>query len=200
MPRFTPFDFGVSRVMSLFHQDWKHEGDTPSDVVANDVARSQDEHVLAVRRDARALGSLPSPVLEVLWEAGCQHMPSFVPLGGGAAWTRTVVELCDARLSTVPEAHVLTGDDLEDGAACLDAVVAEIGSARFLTAEVRTALTGCARRCTPDLAFRILLRAVLCAPDASLSVARYARLQAIGSAMRYGEFLVDSVGFLVQES
>ncbi|MDH6224904.1 hypothetical protein M2169_001874 [Streptomyces sp. MJP52] len=31
-------------------------------------------------------------------------------------------------------------------------------------------------------------------------MAWYARLQAIGSAMRYGEFLVDSVGFLVQES
>ncbi|MCX4971338.1 hypothetical protein OG266_13490 [Streptomyces sp. NBC_00554] len=199
MPRFTPFDFGVTRVMSLFHQDWKHEGDTPADAVANDLARSEDEHVLAVRRDARALDSLSSPALEVLWEAGCQYMPAFEDLGGGTTWTRTVAGLCDARLSANATGHVLTGADAEDGTACLDAVVAEIGEARFLTAEVRSALTDCARHCTPDLAFRILLRAMRCAPEVSLSAAQYTRLEAIGAAMRYGEFLVDSVRYQVQE-
>ncbi|MET7981789.1 integrase [Streptomyces sp. NPDC005281] len=49
---------------------------------------------------------------------------------------------------------------------CLDAVVAEIECARFLPAEVRAALTDCANRCTPEVAFRVLLRAIRCAPPA----------------------------------
>ncbi|MFB7577273.1 hypothetical protein [Streptomyces sp. NPDC056165] len=199
MSRFTLFDFGVSRVMASFHQDWIYDGDTAADVVAKHLAESVDEEALAVRRDARVLGGLPSPTLEVLWEAGSQYMPAFERPGGGAEWTRTVAGLCEARLSAHSEVHALTGADAEDGTACLDAVVAEIEEARFLTAEVRSALTDCARHCTPDLAFRVLLRAVMCAPEPSLSAAQYARMEAIGSALRYGEFVVDSVRYLVQE-
>lgn len=185
--------------MGLFHQDWIYEGDTAADVVANNLARLEDEHVLSVRRDALVLDRLPSPTLEVLWDAGAQYMPAFGRLGGGAEWTRTVVGLCDARLSAGAEVHALTGADCEDGIACLGAVVAEIESVRFLTAEVRTALTECARRCTPDLAFRVLLRSMTGAPGALLSAAQYSRLEAIGSALRYGEFLVDSVRYMVVE-
>ncbi|MEU6323067.1 hypothetical protein [Streptomyces sp. NPDC047009] len=200
MPRFTLFDFGVSRVMASFHQDWIHDGATVADVVAKHLAESVDEGALAVRRDARVLGGLPSPTLEVLWDAGAQYMPGFERLGGGAEWTRTVVGLCDARLSANADVYALTGADAEDGTACLDAVVAEIEGAWFLTGEVRSTLTDCARHCTPDVAFRVLLRAIRCAPEASLSSEQYTRLEAIGSALRYGEFVVDSVRYLVQET
>lgn len=154
-----------------------------------------------MRRDARTLGSLPSETLEVLWNAGAEYLPSFeTRLGSGAEWTRTVVGLCDARLSVEAYVRPLSGADTEDGTACLDAVVAEIEAARFLTAEVRAALVDCARRCTSDLAFRVLLRAMGCAaPSASLSPGRYARLEAVGSALQYGEFVVDNVRFLVEE-
>ncbi|MGR6970055.1 hypothetical protein ACU639_10630 [Streptomyces cynarae] len=199
MPRFTEFDFGVSWVMHFFHQDWTYEGDTAADVVAKHLAESADEESLAVRRDALILGILPSPTLEVLWEAGSQYMPSFERLGGGAEWTRTVVGLCEARLSANPEVRPLTGADTEDGTACLDAVLAEIEGAPFLAAEVRAALTDCARRCTPDVAFRVLLRAISCAPDASLSAEQYTRLEAIGSALQYGEYVVDYVRYLVEQ-
>ncbi|MEV6741963.1 hypothetical protein AB0N14_35750 [Streptomyces sp. NPDC051104] len=199
MPRFTPFDFGVSRVMASFHQDWIYDGDTAADVVAKHLAESVDEEALAVRRDARVLGNLPSPTLEVLWDAGAQYMPSFRLLGGGAEWTRTVVGLCDERLSANGDVRPLTGADTEDGVACLDMVVAEIEAARFLEPEVRAALTDCARRCTPDVAFRVLLRAIRCAPHASLSSEQYVRLEAVGSALRYGEFLVDFVRYLVEQ-
>ncbi|MEU2880537.1 hypothetical protein [Streptomyces sp. NPDC007070] len=199
MPRFTPFDFGVTTVMSLFHQDWIHDGETAADVVAEYLAQSQDEQALAVRRDARLLDALPSSTLEVLWEAGSQYMPAFHLVGGGAEWTRTVADLCDARLSAHTEVHALTGADAEEGAACLDAVVAEIEAVRLLPAEVRSALTECARRCSPDLAFRVLLKAISYAPaEITLSAARYARMEAIGSALRYGEFVVDSVAYLVE--
>ncbi|MEU8468415.1 hypothetical protein AB0F30_10865 [Streptomyces sp. NPDC029006] len=200
MPRFTLFDFGVSRVMGLFHQDWTHDGDTAADVVAGHLAESVDEQALAVRRDASVLGNLPSPALEVLWYAGAQYMPGLQPLGGGAGWTRTVVQLCDARLAASTDVRPLTGADTEDGTACLDAVLAEIEAAQFLAAEVRAALADCAHRCTPDVAFRLLLRTIRCAPDASLSCEQYTRLEAIGSALRYGEFVVDFVKYLVEQS
>jgi hypothetical protein len=184
--------------MACFHQDWIHDGDTAAEVVAKHLGEWQDEEALAVRRDARALDGLPSSTLELLWYACTQYMANFERLGGGAEWMRTVIGLCDARLSVNTVVHALTGADVEDGITCLDAVLAEIESARFLTAEVRSALTICARHSTPDVAFRLLLRAARCAPEAPLSSEQYARLEAIGSAMRYGEFLVDSVRYLVQ--
>lgn len=51
------------------------------------------------------------------------------------------------------------GADTEDGIACLEAVVAEIGATRFLEAEVREALSDYATHCTPDPALRALPRA-----------------------------------------
>ncbi|MFF8998912.1 hypothetical protein ACF1GW_24510 [Streptomyces achromogenes] len=198
MPRFTDFDFGVSQVMGYFHQDWHHDGDDAADVVARQLAASCDEEALALRRDARALGNLPSPTLKVLWYAGADYMQKLEWLGGAAEWTRTLVRLCDARLSAA-KVRSLTGADVEDGTACLDAVLAEIDAARFLDPEVRAALTDCARRCTPDLAFRVLLRTMMSTPDVSLSPEQYRRLEAVGSALQYGEFVVDSVKYLVEQ-
>ncbi|MFF7755258.1 hypothetical protein ACFZCP_39950 [Streptomyces sp. NPDC007971] len=106
------------------------------------------------------LGNLPSSALEALWYAGAQYIPGLQPLGGGAEWTRTVVGLCDARLSANADVRPLTGADADDGRACLDAVVAETDGTRFLEAGVRAALTDCASRCTPDVAFRVSLRAI----------------------------------------
>ncbi|MFE2419507.1 hypothetical protein [Streptomyces hokutonensis] len=202
MPRFTEFDFGVSWVMGFFHQDATHCGDTAAEIVANHLAGWSGEAALAVRRDARTLGNLPSRTLEVLWNAGAEYLPSFEKrLGSGAQWTRAVVGLCNARLSAETGVRPLAGADTEDGEACLDAVVAEIEAARFLTAEVRAALVDCARHCTPELAFRVLLRATVCAArDASLSPDQYRRLEAVGSALQYGEYVVDNVRFLVEES
>ena len=201
MPRFTEFDFGVSWVMGFFHQDGTHYGDTAAEIVANHLTGWSGEAALAVRRDVLPLGNLPSETLEVLWNAGAEYLPSFgARLGSGAEWTRSIVGLCDARLSAEAGVRPLSGADTEDGTACLDAVVAEIEEARFLAAEVRAALVDCARRCTPDLAFRVLLRAMVrAAPKASLSPDRYGRLKAVGSALQYGEFVVDNVRFLVEE-
>ncbi|MFR9796979.1 hypothetical protein ACL02U_13875 [Streptomyces sp. MS06] len=199
MPRFTEFDFGVSWVMGFFHQDWIHEGATAADVVARHLEEPvAEEEALAVRRDARALRILPSQTLEVLWYAGAPYMPCLQSLGGGAEWTRTVVDLCDARLSASTEGRPLSGPDAEDGRAVLDPVVTEIEAARFLETEVRAALIDCARACTPDVAFRVLLRAINCAADASLSLEEYARLDAIGTTLQYGEYVVDCVKYLVE--
>ncbi|TVZ99535.1 hypothetical protein [Streptomyces sp. BK340] len=44
----------------------------------------------------------------------------------------------------------------------------------------------------------MLLRAISCATDVPLSPDRYTRLEAIGSALQYGEFVVDFVKYLVE--
>ncbi|MFD3500023.1 contact-dependent growth inhibition system immunity protein [Streptomyces sp. NPDC058676] len=199
MQRFTEFDFGVSWVMGFFHQDWSYEGDTAAEVVAHHFPKEADEEVLAVRRDARTLvDHLPSETLEVLWTAGAEYLPSFERITG-SEWTRTVIALCDARLSAKADVRPLTGADTEDGSAHRDAVVAEIGQASFLDAEVREALVECAHRCTPDLAFRVLLRATTNARGAALSPDQYKRMETIGSALHYGEYVVDGVRYLVEE-
>ncbi|MGW6910809.1 hypothetical protein [Streptomyces sp. NPDC054940] len=199
MQRFTEFDFGVPWVMGFFHQDWMYDGPTAADVVAKHLAGASGEVALTVRRDARTLaGNLPSETLEVLWTAGAQYMPGFVRTTG-AEWTRTVVGLCDTRLSAQGDVRPLTGADTEDGWSQRDAVIVEIERAEFLAAEVRDALVECAGRCTPDLALRVLLQCALNAPEASLSQDQYDRLEAIGSALYYGEFVVDNVRFLVSD-
>ncbi|MYW14941.1 hypothetical protein GT039_04885, partial [Streptomyces sp. SID2955] len=73
--------------------------------------------------------------------------------------------MCGARLSASAAVGSLAGADTEDGTGCLDAVLAEIDGERFLAADVAAALTACARECTPDLALRLLLRAITCASD-----------------------------------
>ncbi|MEU2426087.1 hypothetical protein ABZ619_34630 [Streptomyces sp. NPDC007851] len=199
MQRFSDFDFGVSWVMSFFHQDWTYDGPTAADVVAKHLAVDADDVVLAVRRDAQVLvDHLPSETLEALWTAGAQYMQSFERISG-SEWTRTVVGLCDARLSAKAGVRPLTGADTEDGLALRDAVVAEIERVEFLPSEVREALVDCARRCTPDLALRILLRAIVTTPYNLLSPDQYARLEAIGAALHYGEYVVDAVKFMVDQ-
>ncbi|MFB7933711.1 contact-dependent growth inhibition system immunity protein [Streptomyces sp. NPDC056039] len=197
MQRFTDFEFGVPWVMGFFHQDWTYEGETAAEVVAQHLQGAAAECALAVRRDARTLlDGLPSQTLEVLWTAGAQYMPSFERTSG-AEWTRTVVGLCDTRLSAQGDVPPLTGADTEDGRSQRDAVVAEIERAEFLAAEVSEALVECARRCTPDLALRALLSCAENTPKASLSQEQYDRLESIGAALHYGEFVVDRVRFLV---
>ncbi|MER7836695.1 contact-dependent growth inhibition system immunity protein [Streptomyces sp. NPDC096040] len=199
MRRFSDFDFGVSWVMALFHQDWMYKGPTAADLVAKHLAAEADGEVLAVRRDARTLlDNLPSETLEVLWRAGAEYIPGFVGTTG-SEWTRTVVGLCDAQLSARPDVRPLMGADTEDGLAHRDAVVAEIERVEFLPAEVREALVDCACHCTPDLALRILVRAVWNTPRQSLSADQYARLEAIGAALHYGEYVVDAVKFMVDQ-
>ncbi|MFC8434719.1 hypothetical protein [Streptomyces sp. NPDC057253] len=200
MQRFTEFDFGVPWVMAFFHQDWTHEADTPAKLVARHLPDGAGEYALAVRRDARALlDGLPSRTLEVLWDAGTQYGMGWRQTTG-AGWTQTVVDVCDTWLSAQEQPpRPLTGADTEDGLAHLGAVVAEIEGMAFLTAEVRRALADCARACTPDLALRILLRVIEYDSDASLSREQYKRLEDIGSALHYGEFVVPSVEFLIAD-
>lgn len=60
----------------------------------------------------------------------------------------------------------------------------------------------CVRHCTPDLAFRLLLRAMAetgAWSGAALTPDHYARLESLGSALHYGEFVVSGVRHLVSD-
>ncbi|MFF7282211.1 hypothetical protein [Streptomyces griseorubiginosus] len=114
----------------------------------------------------------------------------------------TLIGLCDTWLSR----HARTGEPVNapterDGPEPADAVLAEIAAAAFVPDDVRRALTECVRRCTPDLGFRLLLRAMQqigTASGATLAPEHYARLAALGSALRYCEFVVSEVRHLVE--
>ncbi|MFF8597631.1 hypothetical protein ACF065_01695 [Streptomyces sp. NPDC015232] len=198
MNRFSEFDFGLSWIMTQFHQDWLLDADTAAGLVAKYLAHPAEQDVVAVRRDAVALlEKLPSNTLEVLWDAGAEYLPSRRLIGTGTEWTAKVVELCDARLSTMANVPVLSAADTEDGWGHSDAVIAEIEATQSLAADVRAGLIDCARLCAPELAFRLLLRVMVVDRVAALTPAHYARLEAIGADLHYGEFVVDNVRFLI---
>ncbi|MFD3586442.1 hypothetical protein [Streptomyces sp. NPDC058683] len=208
MHRTDEFDFGVTWLMSQFHEDWSHNG--PTAVAAAEYHLWDElapDAVLAVRHDARLLLRLPSATIEALWQAGTATGPAFFsggPTGltSGAQWMETLVALCDAWLArnAVDGVHPSTAAGAGDGEELADAVLAEIAEARFVPDTVRRDLAECARQCTPDLAFRLLLRAMVQAgtgSGAELSPERYARLERLGSALHYGEFVVSEVRHLV---
>ncbi|WP_069765371.1 hypothetical protein [Streptomyces sp. LUP47B] len=193
--------------MSMFHADWTHNGPTAADAVGYHLWDELDpENVVAVRRDAALLLRLPPATIEVLWLAGTETGPSFFSGGrtgvtSGTRWMETLTGLCDSWLSRHAGVEVAAAVPAEwDGVELTDTVLAEISAADFLPDEVGRALTECVRRCTPDLAFRLLLRAmeeIGTAVGAVLSPEHYARLAALGSAMEYGEFVVPQVQHLV---
>ncbi|WP_327696973.1 hypothetical protein [Streptomyces sp. NBC_00459] len=205
-------DFGVTWLMSMFHEDWSHHGPTAADAVGYHLCDELDpESVLAVRRDARLLLLLPSETIEVLWLAGTAVGPSFFSgfSGGrtgvtsGTRWMETLTGLCDAWLSRHAQSAVPAAVPVEwDGVELADAVLAEIGEDRVVPERAGRALAECVHHCTPDLAFRLLLRAMArtgAASGATLSPEHYARLAALGSAFHYGEFVVVNVEYLVAD-
>ncbi|MEU6818803.1 hypothetical protein [Streptomyces sp. NPDC046860] len=204
--RFDEGDFGLSWLTTMFHADWTRGTATGPEAVRYHLAPDLGpKAVLALRRDAvRLADGLGRADIETLWQAATNPGGVFSdpPRGftSGTAWMRAVVAECDAWLAVRPGSAPLAGADLEDGSCDSDAVLAEIDRAQDLPEGTRTALAHCATGCTPELAFRLLLRAVCehgLRTGARLSPERYARLEALGSRMRYGPYLVPEVEFLV---
>ncbi|MFG2961244.1 hypothetical protein ACGF5O_46940 [Streptomyces sp. NPDC048291] len=197
-------------LMSQFHEDWSHNG--PAAVAAAEY-HLWDEldpgAVVAVRHDARLLRRLPSATVEALWQAGTATGPAFFsggPTGvtSGTQWMDTLIALCDDWLARNAVDGVDPSDapGVTDGEEMADAVLAEIAAARFVRDEIRHDLAECVGLCTPDLAFRLLLRAMAEAGTghgSTLSPGHYARLEQLGSALHYGEYVVDAVKFMVDQ-
>lgn len=206
--RYTEFTFGVPWIMEFFHQDWRLDASTPAEAVANQfVGELEPVSVLLVRRDAGLLlDGLTSGQIKALWEGCAEATASFFHrhVAAGDEWMRQVVEVCDAWLSRRAGTSGLSEADRYGGDELAAEVMAEVEEFRdVLDPEVVDALAESVRRCSPDLAFRLLLRAL---PKKSASLSpeylylpeeQYARLEALGNAFHYGEYVVSGIRYLV---
>ncbi|WP_030950923.1 hypothetical protein [Streptomyces sp. NRRL S-481] len=208
--RSTDFTFGLTWLVDFFHQDWPLDASDEAEVVANQFVDDLDpETVLLVRRDARLLlDTLTPDQIAVLWlSAGEKDAFRFGRSPASASppvWMRTVIRECDRWLENHMHGR-LSGGDLEDGFGLVDEIVEEIRKyGDSIGADSVEALTVCARRCTPDLAFRFFLKALssklLSLPLREkhfLTASRYERLGEIGEALNYGEFIVSELEHMV---
>ncbi|MER6118347.1 hypothetical protein [Streptomyces sp. NPDC001743] len=209
MDRSTEFTFGIPWVTSFFHQDWKLDASTEAKAVAGEFVEELDpEAVLLVRRDARLLHEgLPAGQITVLWEGCVEGGEYFFHRGrltDGAEWMRQVIEVCDAWLARRRDTVTLSEADRYEGRELTGQVRSAIELFDgWLRREMIEALTECVGRCTPDLAFRLLLRALprrsaaLSPHYLYLSKEQYARLASLGQEFRYGEYVVSDVTYLV---
>jgi len=210
MDRSTEFTFGVPWVMSFFHQDWTLDASTEAEAVAGQfVEELEPEAVLLVRRDARLLhDALPADHVTVLWEGCVEGGERFFHRGrltDGATWMWQLIDLCDAWLARRPDRVTLSEADRYEGRELVGRVRAAVEEFDgVLDRDVVRALVGCVDRCTPDLAFRLLLRALPIRSDAlsphylRLSTERYTRLEELGRAFRYGKYVVGDIEYLVE--
>ena len=209
MDRSTEFMFGVPWIMSFFHQDWTLSASTAAAAVADQfVEELEPEAVLLVRRDARLLlEGLPPDRITELWQQGVEGGERFYHRGrarDGAEWMGQVIGVCDAWLARRSDTPALSGADCFEGRDLADQVRSVVEEFRaVLGEEVTDVLVECVRHCSPDLAFRLLLQvlptnsASLSPEDLYLSAEQYARLEALGAAFRYGEYVVSDVKYLV---
>lgn len=208
MKRFDEDDFGLTWLTTMFHADWRHNGATGAEVVRYHLVPDLvPEAVLAIRRDAEGLlDNLDSATIETLWKAATDPDGTFSdPRAGfttGSEWMGAVIQECDNWLHAKPGIPPLSGADTVDGTDVLGEVREEIGQAGMVPDGVRHALVRCATRCTPELAFRLLLRAIVeygIRGGAQISPRQYGRLRGLGSTLRYGEFVVSELEPLVAE-
>ncbi|MFK8846582.1 hypothetical protein [Streptomyces sp. Ac-502] len=198
MQRFTEDDFGITRLMSAFHLDWSNYAKSEYEVLEAALGEGADTRdVMSLRHDAALLfDRLPSGVVEELWGAGIEASGFFgrrVP--SGTQWTGSIIERCDAWLSQRESISRGRADQC-DGHDSASAILLEIQGTDHLGTELTSALTQCVRLCTPDLAFRILLRVLLCKGEA-ISHEQYEKFQSIGADLGYGEFLISAPEHLV---
>lgn len=203
-------DFGITNLAEYFHADWSLMG-SPTEVLAHFLSPElYPSTVSALARDARILREgLSGEAIDLLWMASTEGFAKFrETIVSGRQWTDVIDERCQHWFAAHPEA-VFNPVDPEPGLDHLDEVLNEIDVLAeawptvrqpwLLSAELMaSALRQCALRCTPDLALRFLLRTID-RTMISLTRADYTRLEHLGQALSYGEFLVPSLDYLLEE-
>jgi hypothetical protein len=205
--RFSEFMFGLPWLMSFFHQDAYFDGPTPTEVVMYHFTEDLDpESVLLVRRDAQRLADgSGADRIDAIWRTCTDSGPYFYRVAGvadGTDWTRHIVGLCDAWLSRGPSRTALSGAELHDGWELAGRVRDLVrGWRTHLPAELGDALAEAVGSCTPDLAFRLLLRAL---PSASrspqyftITSEQYAPLAELATEFDYGEYVLSDMRSLI---
>jgi hypothetical protein len=215
--RFTSFDFGLTSLAAMFHEDWGHLGGVEQVVLArlspedeSSASESLRKEAAALRQDVIALidSALSDSQIEVLWCLATGGNYRFLAQESGREFLSRVSDAVrqweqvygsapadsdpdwytSVVVDRVFEAIAGASYDFSGGEYC--------GADRSDDEAVRRALDCCARSASPELAFRLLLRIYLAnfLPVDPASWVRYGKLAADFS---YGEFLLPSLEFLV---
>jgi hypothetical protein len=98
--RFTEDDFGVTHLVTMFHQDWRLSG-SARDVVTSYVAQMSDPCLLVLAEDAhRFAASGTADTVATLWECatGSYHRLCRDSVSG-VHWFQGIEHICKRRLA-----------------------------------------------------------------------------------------------------
>ncbi|MEK2479133.1 hypothetical protein [Streptomyces noursei] len=219
MKRFTSFDFGLSGLTSLFHEDWSHVGEV-EEVVSSYLSvgegpvadEAQKKEAAALERDVAALAcsSLSDGDIEMLFETSTSWNYRFRTSETGRALLGRIDSACRRWQKTYGRVSA-EADPMWSSPSVVNEVCDLIKSTplqpsgEFLRyfgsgiSELRDALDRCARRVSADLAFRLLLRVHL-ANFISVERDYWARYEGVSSRLALGEDLLSSVEFLIADT
>ncbi len=98
----TDFDFGITRIASVFHQDWVRASADAGSVVAEHLSAQHGAPLISVlERDASSLACsiMSDSQLSDLWNASTDGYHPLPPgPSGGRAWMAVVANLAQRRL------------------------------------------------------------------------------------------------------
>lgn len=195
--RFTKFDFGITWLASNFHADWRIIGG-PVEVLDSTIWDELDPRAVElVRRDAELMLGMPTARdVEILWNMATEGGSPFgAEIASGFSWMELIVAKCESWMASKPVPGLGEADECY-GAELADAVSVEIPQVWPQDSETAFALVSCLDHCTPDLAFRFLLRGMV-SNLIDTEVNQYRRFRRLGGKLHYGEFLVSETEFLV---
>ncbi|MFD3334601.1 hypothetical protein ACFWV1_18370 [Streptomyces sp. NPDC058700] len=216
MERFTSFDFGLSALTALFHQDWIHLGGVEEVVLAHlsvgeaSIAdEAQQKEAAALERDVAVLAgsTLRDGQIEVLFSTATAGNYSFQGGETGRSLLERIHSTCrqwQQEYGAIP-AESSPKWSSSDSMAAVRSIIGDTPMCfpdEYLRCcgspvdELRSALDACAQSASAELAFRLLLRIHLAnfIPVAESSWARY-RMTA--AELSLGEELLSSLDFLV---
>ena len=207
MERFTSFDFGLTGLAALFHQDWGHL-ETPENVVSAYLSPGEGSDVgWALRKQAAALGadvaalldsSLSDQQIESLWEAATGGNYRFAASESGRGLLRRIGASCDEWQQLHGDAPADADPRWRTSDVVVDVREAVRGASLPSHEEWRQSLDACARFASADVAFRLLLRICL-ANFLAVDPMSWARYQELASVFSYGEDLLPHLAFLVDD-
>lgn len=216
MERFTSFDFGLSGLTALFHQDWIRLGGV-EEVVLSHLSvgeaciadEAQQKEAAALERDAAVLArsTLRDSQIELLFSMATAGNYSFQSGETGRALLERIHGACrrwQQEYGGIPaessprwfssDAMAEVCDVIGDTPLHLsDECRRYCGSA---VSELRGALDACAQSASAELAFRLLLRIHL-ANFIPVERSSWARYRIVAAEFSLGEELLSSLDFLV---
>ncbi|WP_285555939.1 hypothetical protein [Actinoplanes regularis] len=190
---------------SMYHQDWRSDGDWSAILEIFLWEGQAPPAVLALYEDSVVLGSLSRPEIEDIWTASTADNFIFGrDAGSGDEWLFSVGERCRmwlvGRGVLEPSARIAFHEiALAEDLGVQIASLMEQCDVDDRTARALAALRRCAEMLSPNLPFRLLLR-VIDSMRIEISLQLYQELVLLGRRLNCGEFVVSSLEYLANSS